>query len=127
MRNRFVEDQSDKGTWPATHDESLGFAVIDAIEVAYHQLCPHASDSSTGLIIAGMAQQKYVLIGDPRIPDTGNLWGIEAASSPEEAQTKFEIRIKGFYSSGSKDFQLQRMDVDRLRRIAEKDFAVELF
>ena len=73
-----------------------------------------------------MTEQKYILTGDPRIPDTGNLWGIMTATTEAEAKTKFEIKVKGWYHK-STDFHFRRMEDDRQRRITENDFAVELF
>ena len=73
-----------------------------------------------------MAEQLYVLVSDPRMPSKSNLWATQAASSPEEARTKFHDRIKAWYSPNSKDLHLRLMEDDRLRRLNEDDFDVEL-
>lgn len=72
-----------------------------------------------------VATKKYVLKTDERMPSKNNLWGIEAASSPEEARSLFRKRVEGWHSS-SKFQHLRSMEEDRKRRLREDDFDVEL-
>jgi len=68
---------------------------------------------------------KYVLKTDERMPSKNNLWGIMAASSPEEARNLFQKKIRGWYAP-SKFRHLHSMEEDRDRRLRENDFDVEL-
>jgi hypothetical protein len=76
-------------------------------------------------VAEGVAMNKYVLKTDERMPSENNYWGIEPASSAEEARTIFRKKIEGSYSS-SKFLHLQAREEDRKRRLREGDFEVEL-
>ena len=73
-----------------------------------------------------MSEQLYVLKTDDRMPSKGNLWGTQAASSPEKATTLFREKLKGWHSPSSRLGHLQSMEEDRARRLREDDFDVEL-
>jgi hypothetical protein len=73
-----------------------------------------------------MSEQLYVLKTDDRMPSKGNLWGTQAANSPEKAKTLFREKVKGWHSPSSRLGHLQSMEEDRARRLREDDFDVEL-
>ena len=69
---------------------------------------------------------KYVLRTDERMPSKNNFWGIEAASGPEEARSRFRKRIDKIEGSYPRSTYLGRREEDRERRLREDDFEVEL-
>jgi hypothetical protein len=73
-----------------------------------------------------MSEQLYVLKTDERMPSTRNLWGTQAACSPEEAKTLFRQKVTGWYAPPTSLFHLQSMELDRARRLREDDFDIEL-
>ncbi len=73
----------------------------------------------------GVAVKKYVLKTDERMPSKNNLWGIVAASGPEEARNLYKEKIEMWHSSSSL-YHLRSMEEDRNRRLQEDDFDVEL-
>jgi hypothetical protein len=72
-----------------------------------------------------MSEQLYVLKTDECMPSKTNLWGTQAASSPEKAKILFRAKVKGWYAPSNVS-HLRFMEEDRARRLRENDFDVEL-
>jgi hypothetical protein len=73
-----------------------------------------------------MADQKYVLVTDPKMPSRRNLWGIQVATSLENARARFKVRIENWHTSSGTSSHLRLMEEDRRRRLDKDDFDVEL-
>jgi hypothetical protein len=71
-------------------------------------------------------ERLYVLVSDPRMPSPHNLWGTKVARSPEEAQAGFKQHIKEWHIHNPDFHHLRLMEIDRLKRLENNDFDVEL-